>query len=312
MISKRLLKIISCPRSGSELILNNDHLESKNNSYPIIKGIPILLDEEKSLFKINQFTSNEKTTLDSKRLSLKKTAKRFLPSISRNFKAKENYFTFKKLLFRINDRPKVLVIGGGIMGAGFEYMVDDRIDIIETDVSFGPRTKIIADAHSLPFKNKSFDGVIVQAVLEHVIDPKLCVKEITRVIKNKGYVYAETPFMQQVHMAPYDFTRFTYIGHRNLFSHYSVIKSGSAIGPGSALAWSYLYFLMSFSSNKIIKYILATFAFLTSFWLKYFDYLLINKDDALDAASAYFFIFKKSKTPFSKDEIINQYRGSKL
>ena len=32
MISKRLLKIISCPRSGSELILNNDHLESKNNS----------------------------------------------------------------------------------------------------------------------------------------------------------------------------------------------------------------------------------------------------------------------------------------
>ena len=312
MISKKLLDIIACPKSGSELILKNKHLEAKNNYYPIIGGVPVLIDEENSLFKIDHFKSDNTTTFDSKRLRLKKIAKSFLPSISKNLKSKKNYIELKNLLFKISDRPKVLVIGGGIEGANFKYFLDDRIDLIETDVSFGPRTKIIADAHCLPFKEKIFDGVIVQAVLEHVLEPKICVHEISRVIKNEGYVYAETPFMQQVHMAPYDFTRFTYLGHRNLFSQYSVIKSGSCIGPGSALAWSYLYFLMSFSKNKIIKYILGVFALLTSFWLKYFDYLLIDKDDALDAASAYFFIFKKLKNPISSESIIKEYKGSRL
>jgi SAM-dependent methyltransferase len=312
MISKKLLEIIVCPKSGSELIQKNNQLETKNTFYPIIRGIPILIDEEKSLFKIDYFTSNKETTFDSKRLRLKKLAKSILPSISKNLKSKINYIELKNLLLKFNERPKVLVIGGGIEGADFKYFFDESIDLIETDVSFGPRTKIIADAHCLPFKEKIFDCVIVQAVLEHVLDPKACVEEISRVIKDKGYVYAETPFMQQVHMAPYDFTRFTYLGHRNLFSHYAVIKSGSCIGPGSALAWSYLYFLMCFSKNKIIKYTLGAFALLTSFWLKYFDYLLINKDDALDAASAYFFIFQKLKQPISDNDIINDYKGTRL
>ncbi len=310
MLSEQLLEIISCPKDGSELTLNDSTLETKKKSYPIINGIPVLINENKSLFNIEHFQNQAETTFNKKRLSLKKTAKTLLPSISKNFVAKKNYKFLKHILIKNNDNPKVLVIGGGIEGSGFEQLIDERIFIVETDVSFGPKTKVIADAHCLPFKDKTFDGVIVQAVLEHVLDPKICVNEIARVIKDNGYVYAETPFMQQVHMAPYDFTRFTYLGHRRLFSHFSVVKSGSAIGPGSALAWSYLYFLMSFSNSRIIKYALATFAFLTSFWLKYFDYFLINKVDSLDAASAYFFIFKKMKTPVPDKEIINDYKGS--
>ena len=311
-ISKLLLDMIACPKDGSELRVDKNYLVSKHRSYPIIDGVPILIDEEKSLFKIKQFVKKQETTIDDKRQKLKNFAKRILPSISKNLKAKENYFDFKNLLLEKNSKSRVLVIGGGIAGAHIDILRDSTLDIVDTDISFGPNIKVIADAHCLPFKRKSFDGVIVQAVLEHVIDPIKCVEEITRVLKNDGYVYAETPFMQQVHMPPYDFTRFTYLGHRNLFKQFAVIKSGAAIGPGSALAWSYLYFLLSFSSNKFAKLFLAGFAFLTSFWIKYFDYYLINRVDSLDAASAYYFIFKKLMVPVDKDNIINDYKGGKL
>ena len=84
------------------------------------------------------------------------------------------------------------------------------IELVETDVSFGPRTALICDAHNIPFAEGSFDGVVAQAVLEHVLDPYSCVAEIYRVLKPAGLVYVETPFMQQVHMGRYDFTRFTH------------------------------------------------------------------------------------------------------
>ena len=45
----------------------------------------------------------------------------------------------------------------------------------------------------------SVDGVIVQAVLEHVLDPRTVAAEVERVLRPRGMVYAETPLMQQVH-----------------------------------------------------------------------------------------------------------------
>ena len=64
----------------------------------------------------------------------------------------------------------------------------------------------------MPFKE--IDLVIIQAVLEHVMYPNKVVSEIYRVLKNDGLIYSETPFMQQVHEGPYDFSRFTESGHR--------------------------------------------------------------------------------------------------
>ena len=54
-------------------------------------------------------------------------------------------------------------------------------------------------------------------------------KEIYRVLKSDGIVYIETPFMQQVHGGKYDFTRFTYLGHRRLFARFQEIESGISV-----------------------------------------------------------------------------------
>ena len=100
-------------------------------------------------------------------------------------------------------------------------------------------TSLICDAHDIPFADGCFDGVIVQAVLEHVMDPGRCVEEIHRVLGDNGLVYAETPFIQQIHMGRYDFTRYTHSGHRRLFRRFEEIASGPVGGPGMALAWAY-------------------------------------------------------------------------
>jgi SAM-dependent methyltransferase len=176
-------------------------------------------------------------------------------------------------------------------------------------VSFGERTRLICDAHDIPFQDGSFDGVIAQAVLEHVVDPYRCVEEIHRVLKKKGMVYAETPFMQQVHGGRYDFTRFTLLGLRRLFRWFEEIDSGAVGGPGMALAWSYQYFLLSFSPSKTWRRAIRVFTCFTSFFLKYFDHFLIDKHSALDAASCFFFMGIKAEQVLSDTDLIRLYRG---
>ena len=58
------------------------------------------------------------------------------------------------------------------MGSGMEQLLaNQNIHLVETDVGFGPRTQVICDACNLPFADRSFDGVVIQAVLQYVVDP---------------------------------------------------------------------------------------------------------------------------------------------
>jgi SAM-dependent methyltransferase len=209
------------------------------------------------------------------------------------------------------SNPRVLVLGGSILGHGMEALLSNpKLDLIETDISFGPRTAMICDAHDIPFCDESFDAIVVQAVLEHVVDPFRCVEEIYRVLARSGVVYAETPFMQQVHGPPYDLTRFTHLGHRRLFRRFSELHSGVVCGPGMALAWSYQYFLLSFVQSRPLRLLVRAFASFTAFFLKYADFYLINKPGALDAASGYYFMGRKSEDVLADRELLKLYRGA--
>ena len=217
---------------------------------------------------------------------------------------------FGDVLLKQTPNPRVLVIGGSIVGQGMETLVNNAaIEFVDSDVSFGPRTMLVCDAHDLPFEDQSFDGVIVQAVLEHVVDPYRCCEEIHRVLKQQGVVYAETPFIQQVHGGRFDFMRFTHLGHRRLFRKFEELDSGAVCGPGMALGWSYEYFLLSFTALKTARTLLRAFARLTSFYFKYFDYYLINKPAALDAASGCYFMGRKSEQILSDKEFIKLNKG---
>jgi SAM-dependent methyltransferase len=135
--------------------------------------------------------------------------------------------------------PLVLVIGGGTMGNGVDAIyADRRTRVVGFDTYSSPLTQFIADAHRIPVASESVDAVLIQAVLEHVLDPGQVVGEIQRVLRNGGLVYAETPFLQQVHAGPYDFVRYTSSGHRYLFRAFEEIAAGPVAGPGTQLLWS--------------------------------------------------------------------------
>jgi SAM-dependent methyltransferase len=187
---------------------------------------------------------------------------------------------------------------------------EPRIQLVETDVSFGPRTQLICDAHNLPFEDNSFDGVVAQAVLQYVVEPSGCVREIERVLKPHGLVYVESAFMQQVVQGRYDFTRFTHLGLRRLFRGFAEVASGPANGPGMALAWSCQFFLLSLATARWTRRAAYAFTRLTLFWLKYLDAVLINKPGTYDAASGFFFLGRKSDESISDRELIACYRGA--
>jgi hypothetical protein len=130
------------------------------------------------------------------------------------------------------------------------------------------------------------------------------------VLKKRGLVYAETPFMQQVHMGRYDFTRFTHSGHRRLFRRFGEIASGPVGGPGMALAWSYQYFLLSFTTSRPLRGLIRAFSSVTSFFLTYFDYYLIDKTAAVDAASGCYFMGRKEGQMLSDRDLIRYYKGA--
>jgi len=276
-----------------------------------VDGIPVLINEQSSVFLIDDFVSRRETFFGNiGENRLKRMALRLIPTNSKNIKGRTNYGRMSDVLLRQSSSPLVLVIGGSILGEGMESLLSNAaIALVESDVSFGPRTMLICDAHDIPFEDGSFDGVIVQAVLEHAVDPYRCCEEIHRVLKEQGVVYAETSFMQQVHGGRYDFTRFTHLGHRRLFRRFREIDSGAVCGPGMALAWSYQYFLLSFATSRSLRVLLRVFGSLTSFYLKYFDHYLINKRGTLDAASAYYFMGTKTEEVLSDRDLMELYKG---
>jgi SAM-dependent methyltransferase len=205
-----------------------------------------------------------------------------------------------------SERPVVLVIGGGVIGAGVGdlYAAED-IDMLAFDVYRSPVTQFMADAHRIPLADQSIDGVLIQAVLEHVLEPQVVVEQIHRVLRLGGVVYAETPFLQQVHEGPYDFTRFTDSGHRYLFRDFERIDSGTVAGPGTQLTWSIDYFFRALFRSRMAGVV----ARLAVSWLAHLDRYL-NARYSIDGASCVYFLGRKSNSRISTQDIIDYYQGT--
>jgi SAM-dependent methyltransferase len=304
-------QVLKCPKCLGNIEQGDNVVVCSNpvcgNTYPVIEGIPVLINEDSSVFSFDDFSAN-KITFFKKRGRLAEWINQIVPSTSHNLVAKQNYKKLTELALERNASPRILVIGGSIAGQGFEILSENTdLELVETDVSFGPRVTMICDAHDLPFDVCSFDVVIAQAVLEHVADPYRCVSEFYRVLRDDGIIYAETPFIQQVHGGKYDFMRFTYRGHRRLFRNFEEIHAGIIGGPGMALAWTWQYFLRSFAKSARAQTYLAMLGRLTGFYFKYFDYFLKQNQTAYDAASGFYFMGIKSKFTLSDKDLVHSY-----
>jgi len=311
-IGNELFKRLRCPTCKSDLKFSSGNLKCPDilckKEYPVINGVPILINESNSLFSIGQYEADSEVYF-KKSSGVKSLITSIIPATSTNLSAARCFAKLAKLIIQLNTKPKVLVVGCGLRGEGINALLKENIELLESDVSMTPFTQMIMDSHDIPFKDETFDGVVIQAVLEHVIDPYRCVEEIRRVLKKDGLVYAEIPFMQQVHGRQYDFTRFTYLGLRRLFNKFEEIEMGGCAGPGTSLTWSIRYFWQSFSTAKIWRNSVVLMTALLLWPLKYLDYFFEKRPGALDAASCLYFLGKKSDKVLLDKDLIKLYKS---
>jgi SAM-dependent methyltransferase/uncharacterized protein YbaR (Trm112 family) len=310
-----LLEIVRCPATGERLERRGDKLVTPDghHAYPILGDTPILVDDNTSIFSVREIATSGSKSSGPKSIA-RAIAGRLTPSATESIGTEAHFAEFGRLARELagGRRARILVVGGGELGNGMEAIAEDGdLDFVDTDIYLGPRVMIACDGHHLPFADGSFDGVIAQAVLEHVLDPPEVVAEIYRVLRSGGLVYAETPFMQQVHEGAFDFTRFTELGHRRLFRAFDELDRGVVIGPASALVWSLRYLARSLPrKSTTMARLLDKLVTLAFFWLKYLDRLIVGHAGASDGASGVFFLGRRVEKPISDREIVASYRGS--
>ena len=248
-------QLFACPRCKFKL----DQLDLScgicGNTYPRVDGIPVLIDERNSVFRIDDYlqpamayrgASSYTGHLDARK-GLRQLYRRTIYRITESTPPKRDFGVLEALRYIDKDcrNARILVIGAG------DSTIEGRVTY--TDVAFGKNVSCIADVHDLPFPSSTFDACIACAVLEHVADPYRCVDEIKRVLTSDGFVFAETPFMQPVHMGAHDFTRFTYLGHRRLFRYFDEVRSGIVGGPGVSAAQLLRYMIAAVLTGRALR-----------------------------------------------------------
>lgn len=298
--------ILISPDDGMRLSLEFDEMgvlvncSSPTRKFKVYQGTPILLP----LHSVAIDNGDIVSLVPRRRHPVLRAISRFISGANRV--AAVNAKIFLSLLRRENKRPRVLIVGAGMIGDGSELLYEmTDVDLIAFDIYRTDCVQIVADAQRIPLADGCVDGVWIQAVLEHVIEPERVVDEIHRVLRDGGFVYSETPFMQQVHEGRFDFQRFSESGHRWLFRKFDLIDSGVVWGPGWTLQWSIRYFFWGLTRSRVLGLVLsAPFMF-----VRWFD-RLIPRGFRSDGASNLFFMGKKAGRELGIDDVISFYRGA--
>ena len=89
--------------------------------------------------------------------------------------------------------------GGAWLGDHFsDYTgVDVSSEAVEAARANGKNVVLVEDDSALPFDDASFGGVVLKDVLEHVPDPVALVREVRRVLRPGGIVFASSPDAQR-------------------------------------------------------------------------------------------------------------------
>lgn len=221
-----------CPLSRQRLSIQDGRLVTGDGltSYPLVGDVPILLDEGRQAAYLAQ--------LDQK-MEREYVAPRPRPSLVQ-FLERLSYWggdrrseasreAFRDAIERQPEGALCLSVGGG------PHRIHPQL--VNLNIGLFPNVDVVADAYQLPYANGTVDAVYCEAVLEHLEFPNEAVREMYRVLKPGGKLFAATPFLQKFHGYPNHFQNFTLTGHERLFARagFTILSAGVCVGPTFAL-----------------------------------------------------------------------------
>jgi len=268
-MKKEFLNLLACPKCKSKLIISKNKITCQKckSKYFLSGNIPIFLQKKlKSETKaIGAFRAGHKTSLSKIHSQIRPPDTSFTKKIN-VFNTKVDY-PLKSLL-----QKNKLTLN---IGSSSKKVYPNTINL---DIGNFENVDVVADGKNLPFKNNSFDLVLIESVLEHVNEPEKVIKEAYRVLKKSGKVYISIPFVFVFHGSPDDFNRYTLNGliQRLKLSGFKIEKYGILSGPSSTMSQMlryYLALLFSFNSDFLFSFFLNFFGWLT-FPIKYLDVLV--------------------------------------
>lgn len=105
------------------------------------------------------------------------------------------------------------------------YFKRARVETLDIDQKAGATyTADICKNNEKVITEGTFDFVVCTEVLEHTLQPFDAVKEIHRILKPGGLVFASTPFNFRIHGPLPDCWRFTEHGIRALFKDFEILE----------------------------------------------------------------------------------------
>lgn len=137
---------------------------------------------------------------------------------------------------------------GGAKSSSYQGIIPldrfERIDTVNMVAESG--ANIIADASSIPVADASYDCALCLNLLEHVEDPRAVLKEMCRVLKDKGAGYIYIPFFVRVHPDPTDYQRLTPQGlERDIrYAGLEILDIKPAAGGPFVAGLSQIHFLL--------------------------------------------------------------------
>ena len=305
IVPSRLAEVLLCPRCRHALNADGSRCGAADCAlskvdFNLVAGQRVLIDDDDSIVHPSAVEPAAESASAMKRLlDLLTLTNPIAPKISRRLLADASVVATR--------RPIVLVVGGGTIGSGLESLYrDPEVELIAFDVFPSRWTQFVADAHAIPLRDETVDAVVIQAVLEHVLEPHRVVAEIYRVLRPSGLVYADTPFLQHVHEGPFDFTRFTESGHRWLFRRFALIESGFVAGIGTELSWSVAQAIRSLlpvrGVSRLARVAMTPLAIVLD--------RVAKPAHSIDGASSVYFYGRKSTEALKPRDMVDHYRGA--
>ena len=136
----------------------------------------------------------------------------------------EVYNWVKEIRDTFKLKGKVLDIGSLDINGCCKDLFDDYIGL---DIQPGKNVDVVANAHSLPYPNATFDIVLCLEMLEHDSNFFQTIAEVQRVLKPGGFfMLSARGNGYEKHDYPHDYWRFNVDGFRLLLSPFSKHSEG--------------------------------------------------------------------------------------